>query len=92
MKAKERLEEQIRQSFKDNTINVNGKDYISLDIFVDSIRDAIFSDALLGVTLKKVGPIIATDEELLMYISKDYENTEIIYDNNAYRALSKKVE
>lgn len=89
MNNKDRLTEQITKAFKDNTINVNGKEYISLELFVDSIKDSIVTDALLGITLKKNGPIVATDEEILMYISQDYENTQVIYDSNSYKLVSK---
>lgn len=89
MDNNERLAQHIKKAFKDNTINVNNKEYVSLDLFVDSIKDSMITEALLGITLKKIGPIVATDEEILMYMATEYDNTDIIYQNNSFRLMSK---
>ena len=86
------LEIQIKDKLEEETINVNGKEYISMDIFINLMREAMMTDILLGALLHKEGSKKISDEEVLMYISERYADTSISYNDGKYSLFSKSVE
>lgn len=85
MNAKEELKEQIKNKFSKEVITLNNKDYISMDMFINAIKDSMVYEALLGVILKREEGIEVSNEEILMYIATDYDKTEIVYSNDKYK-------
>lgn len=85
MNMDNKLQEQIKEKFSKEVITLNNKDYISMDMFMNAIKDSMVYEALLGVILKREEGIEVSDEEILMYIATDYDKTEITYSNEKYR-------
>lgn len=86
------LTDEVVSKLNNETVNVNDKEYISMDLFINLMREAMMTEVLLGSVLHRLGGIELTDEEILMYISERFENTEIGYKDGKYTLLSKRQE
>lgn len=80
----EKLISQIKDKFSKEVINLNNKDYISMDMFLNALKDSMVYECLLGVIIKREESIKVSDEEILMYMSNDFDNTNIVYSNDKY--------
>lgn len=86
------LNDQVMSKLSEETIKVNDKEYISMDLFINLMRESMMTEVLLGSILHRLGDIELTDEEILMYISERFENTEIGYKDGRYTLLSNRQE
>lgn len=83
-----KLLEQIKEKFKSELVTVNGKIYISIDIFEKALRESMVYEAILGSYIKNNGDLEVSDNEILSYIaSEDYIKKNIIYNNEKYTIL-----
>jgi hypothetical protein len=80
----------VIDKFKNDTVKVNDKTYIDIDVFMNSIRESMIYESLLGVLIKNQGKIKVSDEEILMYISNDYDKTDLSYDGECCTLVSNK--
>lgn len=83
-----KLLEQIKEKFQSELVTVNGKTYISIDIFEKVLRESMVYEAILGSYIKNNGELEVSDNEILSYIaSEDYIKKNIIYNNEKYTIL-----
>ena len=79
------LREQIVKSFNDNIINVNGKEYVSIDVFQSAVSELALLESLVGsVALKLNKDIFVSDEEAIEYITEKHDMVDIDYKNGFY--------
>lgn len=82
------LTSEIIEKLGEETINVNNKEYISMDIFINLMREAMMKDIMLGTILSKEGKKNLSDDDILFYISTQYDKTDIRYLDGSYTLVS----
>ena len=79
------LKDHIIKSFNKNIINVNGYEYVSLDVFQSAISELAVMESLLGTLVLKINEdVIILEEEAIDYMCKNNELIDIEFDDDKY--------
>lgn len=79
------LKGEIVKNFRDNIINVNGKEYVSLDVFQTAVSEVAVLESLLGaIALKLKKDIFISENEAIEYMTTQHTNVNISYDEGIY--------
>lgn len=84
------LKEQLIKSFDENIINLNGKEYVSIDVFQSAVSEIAVLESLIGsIALRFKKDIFISEEETIDYIIDKHEKVYITYNNGIYVIKSK---
>lgn len=79
------LKDEIVKNFNENIINVNGKEFVSIDVFQSAVSEIAVLESLLGtVALKLKKDIFISEDEAIEYITNKHEKVDISYNNGIY--------
>lgn len=79
------LKDNIIKSFNKNIINVNGYEYVSLDVFQSAISELAVMESLLGTLVLKINEdVVISEEEAIDYMCKNNELVDIEFDDDKY--------
>lgn len=80
------LKEQISKSFNKNIINVNGHEYVSVDVFQTAVSEVAVLESLLGALVLRMKKDVAISEkEAMDYMCKNNEMVNIEFENGDYK-------
>ena len=66
----------LSNNFKNETINVNGEDYIKAETFMDAIYNVCLSEAIIGCIVSKLGKVELDRKEITDFMGGDYEKVK----------------
>lgn len=65
----------LNENYKENIINVNGKNYIDAETFMDAIYNISLSEAIIGVLVSKLGGKAELDrKDIVNFMAEGYNN------------------
>lgn len=71
------LENHLKEVYGDEIAIINGKEFVSLDIFKNSVYNLALSEAIIGVLVMKFGNFELTEEEVIEYMSEYAESVAV---------------
>lgn len=77
----ESISKKIKERCSDDIIELNGRKFVEIELFLGAIREAMFNEALIGAYIKKNGSIKITEDDILSYLCEDYNFSELKYNN-----------
>lgn len=79
------LKDHIVKTFNKNIINLNGQEYVSVDILQSAISELAVMESLLGTLVLKLNQDVSIlEEEAINYICKYNELVDIEFKDGAY--------
>lgn len=79
------FKEELVKSFSEHVINLNGKDYVGLEVFQSAVSEIALLESILGtIALKSKNELLVSDEETIEYISEKHDMIDILYENGNY--------
>lgn len=78
------LEKFLINKFKDKIVNINSKNYVSIDLLTESMYNIALNDAILGILALKLGTIEIKEDDIINYMNEYTNNIEVKFDNNKY--------
>lgn len=64
----EKLKEHLTNTFKENVINLNGLEYVSIDVFQQAVSELATLDCMLGAMAYKSGEIRVKEEDVIDFM------------------------
>lgn len=79
------LKDHIVEKFNKTIINVNGHEYVSVNVFQSAVSEVAVLESLLGsLALRLNEDIVISEDEAIEYMCKNNENVDIKFDNKNY--------
>lgn len=78
------LGKHLREEYKDNMAIINGKGYISIDVFESAMYHLALSDAVIGALTIKYGNIEVLENDIIDYMTEYNSNVEVRFDKGKY--------
>lgn len=78
------LRKHLSESFKHKMAIINGEEYVSMDVFQESVSEIALADAVIGCIALKLGTMTITDKELTDFMTKNYDKVETTYKDGEY--------
>lgn len=79
------LKECLVDKFDKNIININGREYISIDVFQSAVSEIAVLESLLGsIALRSKNDIKISENEAIEFISEKHELVDISYTDGVY--------